>query len=73
MFASGWRRRHETGSNPAIVLASLALTAVVLAFFAVGTLRNAPQTFVAIIVVALVAIVLDAIPRRAHRSAEDVR
>jgi hypothetical protein len=36
----------------------------VLAFFAVDTVRNAPETFVAMIGVGLVAIVLDALFRR---------
>jgi amino acid transporter len=61
---AGWRRRDDTGSNPAIVLASIALIGVVLAFFAVDTVRNAPETFVAMIGVGLVAIVLDAFFRR---------
>ena len=61
---AGWRRRHDTGSNPAIVLASIALILVVLGFFAVDTIRNAPETFIAMVGVGLVAIVLDALFRR---------
>ena len=37
------------------------MTAVVLVFFAVDTLRNAPQTFLAIIAIGVVAVVLDTI------------
>ena len=46
---AGWRRRKDTGSNPAIIVLALLITATVLAFFAVDTLENAPETFVAII------------------------
>jgi hypothetical protein len=41
--ASGYRLRRETGSIGAIVLLGMATTAVVLVFFAIDTLRNAPQ------------------------------
>jgi hypothetical protein len=36
-----------------------AATAIVLVFFAVDTVRNAPETFVAIVAIALLAVVLD--------------
>jgi amino acid transporter len=58
---AAYRRRADTGANPVIVLMAIAATAVVLAFFAVDTLRNAPQTFAAIIVITLLAVALDAI------------
>jgi amino acid transporter len=61
---AGWRRRHDTGSNPVIILASMALILVVLGFFFVDTIRNAPETFVAMVGVGLLAIVLDAVFRR---------
>jgi amino acid transporter len=61
---AGWRRRHDTGSNPAIVVASIILTLVVLGFFFVDTFRNAPETFGAIIAVGALAIVLDALFRK---------
>jgi amino acid transporter len=57
---AGYRRRHDTGSNPLIVVASIAVTAVVLAFFAVDTWRTAPETFVAIVVILILAVILDA-------------
>ena len=50
---AGYRRRADTGANGAIVLAAIAVTAIVLAFFAVDTLRNAPETFAAIIAIAV--------------------
>jgi amino acid transporter len=73
--AAGWRRRKDTGSNPAIVLLAMAVTAVVLGFFAVDTWQNAPQTFVAIIAILVLAVVLDAWTRRsiARRRARDER
>jgi amino acid transporter len=62
--AAGYRLRHETGSNTAILLLAIAVTGLVLAFFIVDTLRNAPQTFIAIVAIALLAIVLDGIWNR---------
>jgi amino acid transporter len=62
--ASGWRRRRDTGSSPVVVLAAIAATAIVLASFAIDTLKNAPETFTAIIVIGALAVVLDALTRR---------
>jgi Zn-dependent protease with chaperone function len=42
-------------------IAAIAATAVVLVVFAVDTLRHAPATFVAIVVVLALAVVLDAV------------
>ena len=39
----------------------MAATAVVLGFFAVDTLRNAPETFAAIVAIAALAVVLDVV------------
>jgi amino acid transporter len=61
---AGWRRRHDTGSNPVIVLASIAVIVVVLGFFIADTIDNAPETFAAIIGAGAVAIVFDALFRR---------
>jgi amino acid transporter len=61
---AGWARRRETGSNAAIILVSMAMIVVVLAFFFVDTIRNSPETFGAMIGVGVVAIVLDALCRR---------
>jgi amino acid transporter len=68
--AAGYRLRAATGSNVAIVLLAIAVTALVLAFFAVDTARNAPQTFVAIIVIALLAVGLDSLWRLRRPSAD---
>jgi hypothetical protein len=38
----------------------------VLVFFAIDTLRNAPQTFTAIVAIALLAVVLDIVWKRAR-------
>jgi amino acid transporter len=56
---AGYRRRSETGASAALVLAGMAATVVVLGFFAVDTLRNAPETFAAIVAMTLLAVVLD--------------
>ena len=61
---AGYRRRADTGSLAVVVLAAIAATAVVLVFFAVDTLRNAPETFAAIVAIALLAVVLDAAWKR---------
>ena len=66
---AGYRRRADTGSHGAIVLAAIAVTAIVLVFFAIDTLRNAPETFAAIIAILLLAIVLDFIWKRRRPAA----
>ena len=58
------RLRAEIGASAVVVLVALAATAVVLVFFAVDTVRNAPETFAAIVAIALLAVVLDAIWKR---------
>ena len=56
---AGYRRRAETGSNAAVVLAAIGVTGVVLVAFAVDTLRNAPETFSAIVGIAALSVALD--------------
>jgi amino acid transporter len=56
---AGYRRRADTGSRTPIVLAAIAVTAVVLGFFAVDTLQTAPETFIAIVAILAVATLLD--------------
>jgi amino acid transporter len=67
---AGYRRRAETGSQVVIVLAAIAATAIVLVFFAVDTVRNAPETFAAIVGIAVLAVVLDAVWKRARSHGE---
>ena len=61
---AGYRLRSNTGASGAIVLVGIAATAVVLGFFAVDTLRNAPETFGAIVGMTLLAVVLDVVWKR---------
>jgi hypothetical protein len=61
---SGYRLRKETGSIGAILLLGMAATAIVLVFFGIDTLRNAPETFVAIVGVAALAVILDLVWKR---------
>ena len=61
---AGYRRRSETGASTALVLLGMAATVIVLGFFAVDTLRNAPETFAAIVAMTLLAVVLDAVWKR---------
>jgi amino acid transporter len=58
---AGYRLRSETGASGAIVLVGMAATAIVLGFFAVDTLRNAPETFTAIVGMTLLAVALDTV------------
>jgi len=64
--AAGYRLRAATGASAAIILVGIAATLVVLAFFAVDTFRNAPQTFTAIVVIAALAVGLDLVWKRAR-------
>jgi amino acid transporter len=56
---AGWRRRADTASNTVIVLLALAITTIVLGFFAVDTARNDPQTFAAIIALTALAVAIE--------------
>jgi amino acid transporter len=64
---AAYRLRAETGSSAAIILLALAATATVLVFFGIDTVRNAPETFAAIVAIALLAVVLDFLWKRARR------
>jgi amino acid transporter len=66
--AAGWQRRGDTGSNPILVLLAIGVTAIVLAFFAVDIIRNDLASFVAIVVIAAAAVVLDEVFRRKGRT-----
>ena len=65
---AGWRRRADTNSSPVIVGLAISVVAVVLGFFAVDTVQTAPETFTAIILLGLLAVVLDAMVRRRPRT-----
>ncbi|MFL6021115.1 MAG: amino acid permease, partial [Gaiellaceae bacterium] len=56
---AGYRLRRQTGSNTAIVSLAIGVTAIVLISFAIDTVRNAPQTFTAIIAILVLAAILD--------------
>jgi amino acid transporter len=66
--ASGYRLRAETSASGLIVLAGMAATVVVLVFFVIDTIRNAPETFAAIVAIALLAVVLDFLWKRSRGS-----
>ena len=68
---AGFRVRSETGASAAIVLLGTVVTAVVLGFFAVDTLRNAPETFVAIVSMTVLAFVLDLVWKRVRDEPAD--
>jgi amino acid transporter len=65
---AAYRLRVEIGARVAVVLAAIAVTAVVLVFFAIDTVRNAPETFSAIIGIAALAVVLDLVWKRVRPS-----
>ena len=56
---AAYRVRAEIGANLGVILVAVAATAVVLVFFAIDTLRNSPETFVAIVSITALAAVLD--------------
>ena len=64
----GYRRRADTGSNTLVVLLAIALTAGVLVAFAIDTARTAPATFGAIVGIAILSVILDAVFRRPRGS-----
>ena len=51
--------RHETSSNPVIIVSSIVGTLVVLLLFCIDTARNAPRTFAAILVIGALTVVFD--------------
>jgi amino acid transporter len=67
---AAFRLRRETRSSPWVILAGIAATALVLVIFGVQTLRDEPQTFIAMIGILALAIALDLIwsSVRAHRA-----
>jgi amino acid transporter len=70
---AAYRLRAETGSKTWLLLTGITLTVVVLVVFTVQTVQTAPQTFVAIVGVLLLAIVMDLVWRRvrARRAKHD--
>jgi amino acid transporter len=63
---AGYRLRSETRAQGWLVLLGVAATVIVLGFFAVDTLRNAPETFTAIVATAALAVALDLVWKRVH-------
>jgi amino acid transporter len=64
---AGYRLRRETGSNAGLVIVAMGVTAIVLAFFSVDTWQTAPETFVAIVGILILAVGLDAWTRSRAR------
>jgi amino acid transporter len=60
---AGYQRRAETGSNTVVVVLAIGVTAIVLGFFAVDIVQNDLGSFIAIIGIAVVSVVLDALFR----------
>ncbi len=61
---AGYRLRGETGARAWLIFIGVGVTLVVLGFFVVDTLRNAPETFTAIVVIGALAVVLDLVWKR---------
>jgi hypothetical protein len=61
---AGLKLRAETGASAVAVSVTMLATGIVLVLFAIDTARNAPQTFTAMIVIGLLAVVLDAVWKR---------
>jgi hypothetical protein len=58
------RLRTETRSNPVIIVAAVAMTLVVLVLFLIDTARNAPRTFVSMLVIGALTVVFDLVWKR---------
>jgi uncharacterized membrane protein HdeD (DUF308 family) len=56
---AAFKLRRETGSRTPILVAAIVLTVVVLLVFAAQTLRNEPETFIAMIGILVLAVALD--------------
>jgi hypothetical protein len=69
---AGYRLRAETKALAPVILVGIGATLVVLAFFVVDTFRNAPQTFVAIVVIAALSVALDLLWKRARGPLQEV-
>jgi amino acid transporter len=70
--AAAYRLRSNTGSNLVLILLASAVTAVVLVAFSIDTLRNAPETFTAMIAIGVLAVVFDAVWRGRRPTEKDV-
>jgi amino acid transporter len=64
---AGLRLRRETGSQAWVIVLTMLATAVVLVMFGIDTARNEPQTFVAMIVLVVLAVVLDLVWKRVRQ------
>jgi hypothetical protein len=64
---AAYRLKSETGSSAVLLIAGISLTVLVLAVFAVQTLRTAPETFTAMVGILLLAVVLDLVWSRRKR------
>jgi amino acid transporter len=68
---SAYRLRSETGSSALVLLLGMAATATVLVFFGIDTLRNAPETFTAIVAIGLLSVLLDLVWKRVRGAAPE--
>ena len=69
---AGLKLRAETGANAVVVGVTMLATGLVLVLFAIDTARNAPQTFTAMIVIGVLAVVLDAVWKRVRPASPPV-
>jgi len=66
---AGWQRRADTGSSPFIVGLAIVLIGIVLVFFSIDTIRNDLGSFIAIVLITIGSLFLDAVFRRPVTSA----
>jgi amino acid transporter len=69
---AGLKLRAETGANAVVVSVTMLATGIVLVLFAIDTARNAPQTFTAMIVIGVLAVVLDAVWKRVRPTSPQI-
>lgn len=65
---AGYLRRADTGANGAVVLTAITVTGAVLVVFGIDTLRNAPETFAAIIAIGGLAVLLEVVTRHGREA-----
>ena len=63
---AGLKLRSESGSKAWLIVVTMLATSIVLVLFAIDTARNAPQTFAAMLVLVVLAVVLDTAWKRAR-------
>ena len=63
---AGYLRRADTGADAVLAIAAVGVSAIVLVFFMVDTVRNEPETFAAILLIMALAVMFDTLWKWRH-------